>query len=405
MAEVETPEREAATRVEAEQPSGETALVPFSYERDPVIDLLNPRKLELLRSKAGELNHAELAQALELAFMYRLDPFTGEIWFTKSRPRNGREGRVLIMVGRDGLRKIVQRNGLEMEGDVVRAKDVFEVQYLQTASDAEAAGLTREDWQARGGGRPFHYVKHIQRGIGEARGALVGSWARVYERRTMTERGWFVAPLEEYDPKDTSGFSPWSKQKSVMILAASERQAARQGTPLGGLLVEGEDKVIDATIAEGDVSELEAGDVSPLSDEAEELLSRARALGHAGFSNRATLEMAFDQQDPEAVEAWLREANAELDSLEQRRAAEATEAPPEEPEEAVEVPPEPEPEAEADGDASTKALELEVERLKELREDAIADDDGPRVVQLEAEIDDAQNELDALRDADQGKLL
>jgi hypothetical protein len=190
-------------------------------QRQPVMDRINPRMLELLRkSRMGNLNGAETGMALELAVQYRLDPFAGEIWATKSQGRDGAEGKLLIMVGRDGLRKVVTRNGLQMDGDVVREKDEFRV--------------TRRGDRTR-------LVEHSWEGSAEDRGAIVGAWAEVWDA-DGNQRGFFFAPLDEYKPTNAKKlqYSPWGSQLSVMILAAAERQAARQATPLSGLLVEGE---------------------------------------------------------------------------------------------------------------------------------------------------------------------
>jgi hypothetical protein len=40
-------------------------------------------------------------------------------------------------------------------------------------------------------------------------------------------------------------FSPWGHQESIMIITAAERSALRQATPLGGLLGEGEEALIE----------------------------------------------------------------------------------------------------------------------------------------------------------------
>jgi hypothetical protein len=93
-----------------------------------------------------------------------------------------------------------------------------------------------------------------------------------------------------------------------MILAAAERQAIRQATPLGGLLVEGEDEVINGSAVEIGAGE---GDGSEpgwdgLSEEhvaeVEAALGVAEAFGAP--LDRAAVQMRLNGR-PEAVEPWL----------------------------------------------------------------------------------------------------
>jgi hypothetical protein len=189
-------------------------------QRRPIVDLINPRQYELLKQKTPLLTDGERAQALELCAMYALDPYANEVWFTKGQGRDGNAGRLLIMVGRDGLRKIAHRQGLLMDGDVVRAQDEFMVE-------------RRPD-----GSRVVH---HKYAGSAEVRGEVVGAWAEVRTKEGLV-KGFFFAPLTEYKPTNENKikYSPWGSQLSVMILAAAERQALRQATPLSGLIAEGE---------------------------------------------------------------------------------------------------------------------------------------------------------------------
>ena len=278
----------------------------FAPERPPIIDQLNPRMRQLLLSRSPGLHEGELAAGVELAAAYQLDPFANEIWFTKSRGRDGREGKLLIMVGRDGLRKIAQRNGLELEGDVVHERDQF-----------------RYERQVDATGNPMHHVEHAVSGF--ERGPILGAWVRAYERDSKVERGWFVAKIGEYDPtigasaESAMQRSPWAKQKTVMILAAAERQAARQATPLGGLLVEGEDDVIDST-AEVLAEPPLPGE--PLPDAVWQVLDLARTVGHAGLSDEYAVRLRVTGQPEEAVQAWASQAMAELSDYADAHAAE-----------------------------------------------------------------------------------
>lgn len=200
----------------------------------PVLDSVDERKLALIqRTVAKDCTREEVGMFLELAHKYDLDPFAHEVWCAKSK---GQNARLLIMVGRDGLRKVAQRNGLRIDGDVVREHDEFRVH--RTADRRRAiehgyAAAREADDAAR-----TNATTHAER----ARGPIVGAWAEVWDDETGEQRGWFYAPIEEYKPTNPSKlqYSPWGSQESVMILAAAERQALRQATPLGGLLVEGE---------------------------------------------------------------------------------------------------------------------------------------------------------------------
>lgn len=190
-----------------------------SLSAPPVYDNINERRLALIKNTvAKNANDAEVGQFLELCARYDLDPFAKEAWCAKGK---GDNPQLLIMVGRDGLRKIAQRRGLRLDCDVVREGDTFDV--------------------ARGKDRS-RTINHTYAGSADQRGKVVGAWAEVFEPRSGQQLGFFFAPLSEYRPTSESKlkYSPWGSQESVMILAAAERQALRQATPLGGLMGEGE---------------------------------------------------------------------------------------------------------------------------------------------------------------------
>lgn len=379
-------------------------------EQRPVIDQINRRQLELLRSKSPNLTHAELAQALELAWAYKLDPYANEVWFVKSEPRSGKPGRLLIMVGRDGLRRIAQRNGLEVAGDLVREGDQFAVEYVTAAHDARPG-----EWEANGGS-PFHRVTHRRQGVGLQRGKIVGAWARVHERRTGVERGYFDAGLEEYDQSGRDAYGPWNRQKSAMMLGAVERQAIRQATPLGGLVAQGEDRVIAENDRAGDLTAPDP--LASLPAAVRETIERARRLGHAGLADVATAEMALRGQPGEEVARWLDEARAELDAMEPPEA----EVVPDAPEAVEEVDAVAEPAEEVQGaqegqnapeapsgthpvpaDEAVDALRDQVAALLD-EADAVEDADPERAEALRGEAGSLMGELNALTDPDQPTL-
>lgn len=355
----------------------------FAPERPPIIDQLNPRMKELLQSRSPGLREGELAAGVELAAAYQLDPFANEIWFTKSRGRDGREGKLLIMVGRDGLRKIAQRNALELEGDVVHERDRFTYSRQIDAT-----------------GNPYHEVEHVVNGF--ERGPILGSWCRAYERESKIERGWFVAPLSEYDPTigaspDSAMMrSPWAKQTTVMILAAAERQAARQATPLGGLLVEGEDDVIDGTAEPMiDLPDQPYGPVKPLPEAVQRVLDLAREVGHAGLSNEYAVRLRVTGQPDAAIETWAAQAMAELSDYADQHADEqpvafAADA------EVVDAPGEPD-DPERDVDHETADLEGRAADLRaELEADQFYEDTDAKAA-ARAELEQLEAELDRRR--------
>lgn len=257
-----------------------------ALEMAPAFDGLNPRQLALLRKMNPKVPDSILAQGLEVAWSYQLDPYAKEIWFAESK------GSILVMIARDGLRKILARNGLNMACDIVRANDSF------TRSVGEHGGI-------------------VVHSYGVDRGDIVGAWARVTDVHG-TERGYFFAPLAEY----VQDRGPWKKQRSVMLLAAAERQAARQATPLGGLLVDGEDLLI----SENERGALTSSGAAEMPDAVRSVVERARALGHIGLSSVEAARMATDGVAEDVLETWVAQAHQQLEAFQatQARVADAT---------------------------------------------------------------------------------
>jgi hypothetical protein len=286
-------------------------------QRRPIIDRINSRQLALIKatlaiseSEQHPITDAEIGHFLELCALYGLDPFAREAWIAKSKT-----GKLLIMVGRMGLRKIVQRAHLKMRSATVYAKDAYAVEYIDNPADAKEG-----EWEAHGRA-PFHRVEHKQCGIGEARGVVVGAWARVSDPKTGREAGWFDAPLSEYMPANASPYSPWSKQTSAMMRGAVERQAATEATTLGGFVMEGEDESANAreTVGYGPGSGEGPGwgDMEPdLIERIQGVIARAKALGHGGYSDEPTIQQRLHGQPPERVHAWIVDALGALDEME-----------------------------------------------------------------------------------------
>jgi hypothetical protein len=287
-----------------------------ALQRKPIIDSVPEEMLNLIAARANAGSKApimrgELSAFLELCAAYELDPFAGEVWLAK-----GSEDRVLIMVGRDGLRRIAKRNGIRVYCDVIHEEDEFRVAY------------------ARGEHEVSHGYSHPK-----DRGPIRGAWAVAVDEGGR-EVGFYVATIEEFKPTNDRQlrYSPWGAQESVMILAAAERQALRQATPLSGLVAQGE---LDrgAELAEGlpsreqEDERLNAVAVQfpqPVCARIIGTVERARELGHAGIADVAALEMALLNQDTQAAEDWCAESEAELDRhAEAQRPPEVVDAEPE----------------------------------------------------------------------------
>jgi hypothetical protein len=356
------PNGQASTALERTDPPGLDRL-----QRKPIIDTIEPRTLALIQNTiAPNCSPAEVGHFLELCAHYGLDPFAKEAWCAKGN--NG--GNLLIMVGRDGLRKVAQRNGLHVDGDVVRENDEFTI------------------CRTPDGNRT---VTHSY-GSPAKRGEIIGAWAECRMAGPMGRpMGYFYAPLNEYLPKNVSSYSPWSKQVGVMILAAAERQAIRQATPLGGLLAIGEDEVVNdhgPTVPEG-------GDPSgaELPHEVEHVLQMAAERGHAGLADRGAAELAIVGQPPETVEAWVATALDELEAM----PPEAEVVQPA----AVEDPP-------AEPQAEQPVVESLAAELHDLEADealARADGDEERADELQGQADALKAHIAAVTNANQGSLL
>lgn len=283
-------------------------------QRRPIIDRIDQRTLALIKATLAisendqqPITDAEVGHFLELCAAYGLDPFAREAWIAKSKT-----GKLLIMVGRAGLRKVVTRNGMKMSSAVVHAKDTFRVAYIDNPEDAKPG-----EWEAWGSA-PFHRITHEYSGLGvddKGRGPIIGAWARVRDLKSRQERGYFDAPLSEYMPSNVSQYSPWSKQTSAMTRGAVERQAASEATPLGGVLVDGEQYTVESTAVEigtGDGDGTEPGWDGLLDEqvvEIEALIEVAAAFGAP--LDRASVQMRLNGR-PEAVGAWLDETKAAL---------------------------------------------------------------------------------------------
>lgn len=278
----------------------------FLTRSAPLIDSLPDRWVSYLANVVAQvedgappITKADVSVFVELCATYQLDPFAKEAWLAKSK-----RGKLLVMVGRDGLRKIAQRNGLHVDGDVIHKNDEFTICRTPDGNRTVAHSYSNP----------------------AARGEIIGAWAECREGGPLGRpMGYFYAALGEYKPKNASEYSPWSKQTSVMILAAAERQAIRQGTPLGGLIAYGEHEaafVRDTDAIDGDIAPEVEPEPKISEDEAQKLHGEAQAahitddrlalaISHETQGRGSTLA---DLTGPQAVKiaAWIDGKRSEL---------------------------------------------------------------------------------------------
>jgi hypothetical protein len=296
--------------------------LPAALQRPPIFDLLQAtpagrRQLQLLRVRSARgATDSEVAQFLELCAQYMLDWNAHEAWCAVTNPDDPAKRRVLLMVGRNGLRKIAQRQDMDFDTDVVRERDTFIVKRLpdRTREITHIYGTS----EGRDGDRPDSMSAEEWE-----RGKIRSAWCETYDLTTGRQRGFFEAVLEEYMPKSEKKreYSPWGAQVSVMLMAAAERTSLSQATPLGGIVAVGE---LDALEERASGGELTAGTDDGTAGEADvdlpetvrEVIARAREVGHVGLSNEQTAAVAISGQTPTVVSEWIARAHAELDKME-----------------------------------------------------------------------------------------
>jgi phage recombination protein Bet len=152
-----------------------------------------------------------------MAATYKLDPFAREIWAVKMPGKNASGSGVVIMVGRDGLLSIAERNP-DYRG--FRCEAYYENDSLKKLSQP----VEQPDGT-------WTYVQH-EFEINKDRGALLGAWAEVY--RAGRPPVFFNAKLDEYS-KDNNEYSPWRRMKTVMIEKVALATALRLTYRISGL--------------------------------------------------------------------------------------------------------------------------------------------------------------------------
>jgi phage recombination protein Bet len=220
--------------------TGEPAYLDFQPQMRNLI------KQALLPSDATD---ADLFYLLEMAATYKLDPFARELWAVKMPGRNAGQGAHLtIMVGRDGMLAIAERHP-EHQG--YRCQAVYEHDQFSYSADARQA--------------PDGTWTHVSHSFGmpNKRGELLGAWAEVY--RAGRPPVFFYAPLEEYDKGDND-YSPWRKQRTVMIEKCALVTALRHAYRISGLYIA--DEMSGAMLApKAEVAKVESGEANWGDDE------------------------------------------------------------------------------------------------------------------------------------------
>jgi len=170
----------------------------------------------LLPSDASD---ADLYYLLEVAATYRLDPFAKELWAIRMPGKNASaKGTLTIMVGRDGLLAIAERHP-DFRG--------FRCQAYYSNDVVEFHADPRE----MPDGTFSHYSHSFK--LNDDRGELKGAWAEVYRDGRPTVH--FDAKIEEY-VKD-GDYSPWKKQRTVMIEKCALTTALRHAYRISGLYI------------------------------------------------------------------------------------------------------------------------------------------------------------------------
>lgn len=257
------------------------------------------RQVALVRSlMPKEATAGDTYVLLELASRYQLDPFAREIWAAPMK-----QGKVAILIGRDGLLKIASRDPhyIGMTTRAVHENDDFELldEPVERRIEAgEVPGLTSV----------WSYVRH-KAGKPTDRGELVGAFCEVYKLGSPAT--FFYADLEEYMPQSEAKlqYSPWKQQKTVMIVKCAISNALRLAVRISGLYVEDE---MTAVLDRGDVSNQPApadfGDDMELAQYLGDLFAAAEATRPGSFGpglQRSKLAEAARAEDPESAREAL----------------------------------------------------------------------------------------------------
>lgn len=259
------------------------------------------KQVDLIRATVAKgANDAELAMFLELCKRYELDPFAGQIYCVKMPGADGSDGRISIIVGRDGFLTIAERHP-DFEGfdsDVVRANDEYEV---------------RRDEKG------YPVVQHAYKGTQEDRGPVVGAWCVVY--RAGRRPRYFYAAKEEYKPTSEAKLkrSPWKNQESVMMEKCAITTALRMAFNISGLIGEEEaSKQLAGEVAEVTADDLHFSDDETLNLRLLDLFAAANEIRKDAFRPKKIKLLTSGKtlgelrQVCEDVETWIVEHGGEV---------------------------------------------------------------------------------------------
>src|ERR1700733_11086706 len=137
---------------------------------------VHPERIKLLQGTVAKgASDADVVRLVELAMRYDLDPLAGEVSLMRNRSRGQdgeeRESSVSLMIRRDGLRKIADRNGLRIDGDVVRQRDAFKIERKPDRSRSIEHAYTGVPAEGSDPSAPEGDAAALS-----ARGPIVGAW-------------------------------------------------------------------------------------------------------------------------------------------------------------------------------------------------------------------------------------
>jgi phage recombination protein Bet len=235
-------------------------------------------QIDLIKATvASGATDAELDLFLELCARYQLDPFAGQVFCARMRGTDGEGGKMVTMVGRDGMLLIARRyDDFEgLLGDYVCEHDEFRT-------------VNRDD---------DVLVTHVY-GKPSERGEVVGAWAKVKRRGFMPT--YFFARLEDYKPTHSKvNKTPWGPQEATMILKCAQSTALRFAFSITGLVGAEEVSRFVGPAEQVDASDAEWGDDPVLAERLAELFAAANATVSDSYRPRKIQAMLAGKSEGE----------------------------------------------------------------------------------------------------------
>lgn len=298
---------------------------------------------EIARVAGVTVEHPSFRHFLGMARFYGLSPLLGEIWLLETDVFDRGSGQWTTQlrpaVGRDGFLKVVSRDSniiTPARGNVVCANDHFafnddgyevKIEHSATISsgEAEGEGIDRAKAEA------------------EARGPVLGAWAKLYFRDNRPPF-FFYAPLSEYGKRGLVGqdgaepaedlLRAWV-YTSAMNLKCAQSYVYRVGGGITGLVPADEIRGGAGTLAEAstvrsegkvitDVEQIVNG-LGVKKDTREKLLaalSRVNELSPFSWST-AKVSVMLEGSDQATAERVLAQVQDEIAKLEEAAEARA----------------------------------------------------------------------------------